>query len=1126
MHPYLTSSHSWRRLILVLLVLCATGNMIPTAATRLTAATAAPAAPTIMVPAAANGRLLAPHQTVSLTVQVTGGRGAPLSHTAVTFLAPAGMGGHFGGKFFAQIVTDRRGMATARFTTGSGRAAYLVDALIAGTTAATSFAITVEAHTPMPPLGAAPARLTAQAALHLGNARATAQLYGPVLLEPGTLLGIPTSTTPQQRYVPTTIKQRSWLLWADDLPGSGFAHPTRFVLLPAGSTHPIARITRQRWWPVLLLPQARRTIDLRPANVTTRVIGMPLRAVAAAISAADVRDSCAIVIRGDTDWAFEDEANRMSASLDKHGFHVFATPGNRAATASDLESLIRRVRNMPDCKHLVLYIASHGFNDIPGFGGVVVQDAPNNWRNHYGNVYYWEIADLLRPLAEGGVQITLIVDACYSGSAISAMDDQGVPATVVTSADAIHVSYYHSWWQTVINGGSQGGLYTLAFLQAMENPNAHAFHGGMLDAGAAHAWVKAHATAQHLAGPNPQAAHTSSHPPVPLVTVNVAISAVGDTVAWTIKRPPDMPLDSFVTLDLTIGDTSKATFKGGEQHITVYLEPGQTAVQVPITGENPGATTVTVDAHSVEAPGRPHHGTSTIVIGSGVEAPNVKLHVGQTVKSALKLTGAMAQYLNQGTYPGALVVLEGYDHGVTTVRGFADNRDRLHIERPNSGGMLVITGNHVGKTMVTASVSMPRFPDSTLVVTGTFTVEVVDDETVTTGITETTSSTPTVPVTPTTGATSGEVIPTPDGLEFQAVVGGDIDAQGFSLSNSSTSPVTITSILIPHGYSLSDTSTCHAGVVLPGGMLCIGHIWFTPTTEGDYPGRLEVTYVRADGSEGTATIELDGHARGNVATSTNTPTINDTSPLTATFFPYTDTPTATATPVPPPGDTATATPSHTPKRVAIGLSSDELRFGYVRVGTSSAPQSVILTNTGDATVQVSTLQVVGEQRADFTIGSSACDTIAPGQSCTVPVTYSPSAPGLASAGLQFTDNASDSPQMVALSGAGIVPPSVTGSHVDMGTVILGQTETVTVTVENVGEVPITVGTFDIGGANLSIAANSCAGATLSPGGSCTMTLHVVGMALGRFSDSVSLGTTPAGGLQPIDVTGDVIAVLV
>ena len=44
-------------------------------------------------------------------------------------------------------------------------------------------------------------------------------------------------------------------------------------------------------------------------------------------------------------------------------------------------------------------------------------------------------------------------------------------------------------------------------------------------------------------------------------------------------------------------------------------------------------------------------------------------------------------------------------------------------------------------------------------------------------------------------------------------------------------------------------------------------------------------------------------------------------------------------------------------------------------------------------------------------------------------------------------------------------------------------------------------------------------------GSCSMTLDVAGTALGPFSDSVSISTTPSGGLQPVDVTGDLIPAL-
>ena len=79
-------------------------------------------------------------------------------------------------------------LVASRFTAGKKHAVFLVDAMIQGTTSAASFALTVASPTRTQPVGAVQARAAAQATLHLSN-DALAQLYGPVLLEAGSLLG-------------------------------------------------------------------------------------------------------------------------------------------------------------------------------------------------------------------------------------------------------------------------------------------------------------------------------------------------------------------------------------------------------------------------------------------------------------------------------------------------------------------------------------------------------------------------------------------------------------------------------------------------------------------------------------------------------------------------------------------------------------------------------------------------------------------------------------------------------------------------------------------------------------------------------------------------------------------------
>ncbi|MGC9997852.1 MAG: choice-of-anchor D domain-containing protein [Terriglobia bacterium] len=103
----------------------------------------------------------------------------------------------------------------------------------------------------------------------------------------------------------------------------------------------------------------------------------------------------------------------------------------------------------------------------------------------------------------------------------------------------------------------------------------------------------------------------------------------------------------------------------------------------------------------------------------------------------------------------------------------------------------------------------------------------------------------------------------------------------------------------------------------------------------------------------------------------------------------------------------------------VSLSTSTLSFGTQAVATSSAAQTVTLTNTGTAALVVTNLAVVGANVGDFAEIANTCrGSVAAGGTCTIGVTFTPSAGGERTAALSIADNAPTSPQTVSLSGAG------------------------------------------------------------------------------------------------------------
>lgn len=104
-----------------------------------------------------------------------------------------------------------------------------------------------------------------------------------------------------------------------------------------------------------------------------------------------------------------------------------------------------------------------------------------------------------------------------------------------------------------------------------------------------------------------------------------------------------------------------------------------------------------------------------------------------------------------------------------------------------------------------------------------------------------------------------------------------------------------------------------------------------------------------------------------------------------------------------------------------------LTFATQTVGTTSAPSTVTLTDTGAGTLTISSISLTGANASDFAMSTTCGPTLASAGSCAVSLTFTPSAAGTRSAVLTFTDNASNSPQTVAIAGTGAALSSSTST---------------------------------------------------------------------------------------------------
>ncbi len=230
-----------------------------------------------------------------------------------------------------------------------------------------------------------------------------------------------------------------------------------------------------------------------------------------------------------------------------------------------------------------------------------------------------------------------------------------------------------------------------------------------------------------------------------------------------------------------------------------------------------------------------------------------------------------------------------------------------------------------------------------------------------------------------------------------------------------------------------------------------------------------------------------------------------------------------------------------PSAPAVGLAPASLTFASQLIGTSSAPQPVTLTNAGTAPLLINSIRIVqntatGAARvSDFTLTSGcritggAATVLAPGTSCVLNVTFTPraGAAGTRSANLVFSDNASGSPQTVALNGlaassgvavAGIAPAALTFASQVVGTTSALQS----LTLANTGSASLAISSVSLTGINpgdFAIATNSCT-STLVAGASCAIGITFTASTTGTRSGSLSISSNdPAHPTLTVSLTG-------
>ena len=395
----------------------------------------------------------------------------------------------------------------------------------------------------------------------------------------------------------------------------------------------------------------------------------------------------------------------------------------------------------------------------------------------------------------------------------------------------------------------------------------------------------------------------------------------------------------------------------------------------------------------------------------------------------------------------------------------------------NSGGTtlnitsIALTGANASDFAQTNNCGASVTTGTNCTITVTFTPAACGTRTAAVTLTDNAAGSPqTVSLSGTGAAALASLSPTSLAFGNQSV-GATSAAQTVTLSNTGNAALSITSLTLTgtNAGDFAQTNTCGSSVAASAN--CTISVTFKPAASGSRTASVSVT----DNASGSPqTVSLSGTGTGTAAVASLSPT--------------------------------------------------SLAFGNQSVGATSAAQTVTLSNTGNAALSITSLALTGTNPSDFAQTNTCGSSVAAGNSCTISVTFKPTASGSRTASVSITDNASGSPQTVSLSGTGTgtaAVASLSPTSLAFGNQSVGATSAAqTVTLSNTGTAALSITSLALTGTNAGdfTQTNTC-GSSVAAGGNCTIRVTFKPTASGSRTASVSITDNASGSPQTVSLSG-------
>lgn len=218
--------------------------------------------------------------------------------------------------------------------------------------------------------------------------------------------------------------------------------------------------------------------------------------------------------------------------------------------------------------------------------------------------------------------------------------------------------------------------------------------------------------------------------------------------------------------------------------------------------------------------------------------------------------------------------------------------------------------------------------------------------------------------------------------------------------------------------------------------------------------------------------------------------------------------------------TVMAPPPPTTKQLTFNLTS--LSFGNQAVGTTSGSQTVTVTSVGTATTTISNITA----SSNFSHTSNCTASLAPGATCQIYVTFSPTTSGTITGSITVTSDGTGSPQTISLNGTGFVAVaglSITPAGLGFGSLVLGTaTSGRNVKITSTGTIPLVISNVSLGGTNpgdFLVDADGCTGVPVAPGAYCIVTVSFEPIRIGSRTATLDITHNAPGGTASVALSG-------